>query len=181
MAGYVPATLYSEGSRDMKKEVRYEICGNYVKVFLSNSDKYFLCDLDDLEIAQSCSWSISSDGYARGWNGKKKKSVKFHKEIFQVQKGYVTDHINRNRLDNRKCNLRAVTVIQNANNKKNQQTLPAKGVRKIVNSKGERFIVNVKTNDCKTKYIGVFDTLEKAIDARNKAYLDIKGVPFPYI
>lgn len=165
----------------MKKGSEYEICGEYAKVYLKGEAEFFLCDLDDLEYAKGISWTVGTDGYARGWSGKKKKVVKFHKEVFPIRKGYVTDHINRNRLDNRKANLREVTVLENANNKVNQQHLLAKGIARKVNSKGERFIVNVKTNDYKTKYIGVFDTLSEAIDARNKAYIDIKGVPFPYI
>lgn len=165
----------------MKKEVKYEICGDYAKVYLSDMSNYFLCDLEDLNLARSCSWSMDGYGYVKGWSGKKRKVICFHREISKPHDGLVTDHINHNRLDNRRVNLRLVTVIENSNNKVNQQHLPAKGVCKKINSKGERFIVNVKTNDCKTKYIGVYDTLEEAIRARDKAYLDIKGVPFPYI
>lgn len=165
----------------MRKETRYEICGDYAKVYLAGTEEYFLCDIDDLDVAKKCSWSKDNYGYAKGWNAEQKRTVKFHKEVCSVGDGYVTDHINGNRLDNRKKNLRSVTVIENANNKINQQHLPAKGVRHKKLSNGDRFIVNVHTNDFKTKYIGVYDTLEEAIEARNKAYLDIKGVPFPYI
>lgn len=165
----------------MKRETKYEICGDYAKVYLKGDKDYLICDLGDLDYARGINWSISTYGYARGYDKEKKNTVYFHKSIFPVRKGYVIDHINRNRLDNRKANLREVTIKENSNNKVNQQHLPAKGVRLEKSSIGDRYIVNVHTNDFKTKYIGVFDTLEDAIKARDKAYLDIKGVPFPYI
>ena len=165
----------------MKRETKYEICGDYVKVFTKNEDRYFLCDIEDLENAKNINWCITAEGYVKGYDREIHKTIVFHKMIFPVRKGYVTDHINRNRSDNRKSNLREVTIKENSNNKVNQQHLPAKGVRLKKSSIGDRYIVNVHTNDFKTKYIGVFDTLEDAIKARDKAYLDIKGVPFPYI
>ena len=174
-----PLSILTERGREMRKETRYEILDDYAKVYLSDNEHYMLCDLDDLELALSVPWHYTKDGYARGYNHKTKKMERFHRIIIAVKKGYVTDHINRDRLDNRKKNLRAVTIKENSNYKINQQHLIAKGIRCKKSSIGDRFIVYVHTNDFKTKYIGVYDTLEEAIEARNKAYLDIKGVPFP--
>lgn len=70
-----------------------------------------------------------------------------YREIMQAQKGEIVDHINRDVLDNRKCNLRIVTVKQN-----NWNATPNKGVtydnrnngrkkrwQSIVQSDGRRF------------------------------------------
>ena len=165
----------------VKRETKYEVCGDYAKVYLYGDKEFFLCDIEDLEIAKSRSWNKNGKGYAQGWDRKNKRYDRFHKLIFPIKSGHVTDHINRNRLDNRKKNLREVTVLENSNNRENQQHLPAKGIRHIVNSKGDRYSVSVHDNNFKTKQVGTFDTLEEAIKARDKAYLDIKGVPFPYI
>ena len=163
------------------RETKYEICEGYAKVYLYGDKEYFLCDLEDLEIAKNRSWNLNGKGYAQGWDRKHKKYDRFHKLVFPIRKGYVIDHINRNRLDNRKKNLREVTVVENSNNKVNQQHLEAPCVRHIKNRNGDRYIVSIHDKEYKTRHIGVFDTLEQAISARDTAYLDIKGVPFPYI
>lgn len=163
------------------RKTKYEVCGDYAKVYLYGDEKYFLCDIEDLDIAKSRSWNVNGKGYAQGWDRVNKRYDRFHKLVFPIRKGYVTDHINRNRLDNRKCNLREVTVLENSHNRNNQQDLVAHCVAMKKNSKGIRYSVQVHTNDYKTKQVGTFDTLEEAIKARDKAYLDIKGVPFPYI
>lgn len=165
----------------MYKRPKYEVLSDYAKVYLSDGEHFMLCDLDDLDMALSAPLFYSKDGYAQGVNRRTRKMEFFHRRVISVPQGYVTDHINHNRLDNRKSNLRAVTIKENSNNKVNQIHLPAKGVRLKKSSIGDRYIVNIHTNEFKTKYIGVYDTLDEAIEARNKAYLDIKGVPFPNI
>lgn len=44
------------------------------------------------------------------------KRVFMHREIIGTPKGMVTDHINRDTLDNRRCNLRVATHAQNKRN-----------------------------------------------------------------
>lgn len=43
-----------------------------------------------------------------------------HRVIMQAPKGMFVDHINHNGLDNRRCNLRIVTVAQNCHNTRGQ-------------------------------------------------------------
>jgi hypothetical protein len=49
-------------------------------------------------------------------NGRKMAPVYMHHEVIDVPDGMVADHINRNRLDNRRANVRAATRSQNAFN-----------------------------------------------------------------
>ena len=46
-------------------------------------------------------------------------TISVHRYILNCPKGLQVDHINRNTLDNRKCNLRICTPIQNSQNKGN--------------------------------------------------------------
>ena len=158
---------------------RIELCDDYAKVHFYKTDGYFLCDLDDVHLAEETSWYLSQDGYAIGWV--KNKCKMFHRIVNNTPENLVTDHINRNRLDNRKTNLRNATSVMNSNNNYKQDHLPAKGVRVRYNTKGIRYVVDVHNNEFKCIRIGTFDTLSEAIEARNKAYIDIKGVPFPFI
>lgn len=48
--------------------------------------------------------------------GKKKRRIYMHKIVLKVPRGYVVDHRNRNKLDNRKGNLYQATHSQNAQN-----------------------------------------------------------------
>lgn len=63
-------------------------------------------------------------GYAISPDG-----LKMHRLIMQARPGQIVDHINRNRLDNRKANLRFVNAEQNAwNRSKADPARPYKGV-----------------------------------------------------
>lgn len=60
-------------------------------------------------------WKIHiTNGYAR--ISLKGKKIYLHHYICPPMPGMVTDHINRNRLDNRRDNLRVVTVSENLRN-----------------------------------------------------------------
>jgi len=50
--------------------------------------------------------------------GKKNQYVSLSRYIMHAGKGEVVDHINRNPLDNRRCNLRIVNARQNMLNRK---------------------------------------------------------------
>ena len=60
-------------------------------------------------------WSFDSGCAVRR---KDKKKIYLHRVIMSTPDGYVTDHINGNKLDNRKINLRICTTKQNARNRK---------------------------------------------------------------
>lgn len=79
--------------------------------------KYALVDNEDYEWLSQWKWHVNK-GYAkRGvYNGKNMSKILMHREIAKTPIGLVTDHINRNRLDNRRKNLRVVTVAQNNTN-----------------------------------------------------------------
>jgi hypothetical protein len=91
-----------------------------------NSDEIILVDDEDYEWLNQYSWHISKTGYVYTsvWLRCKKKDRKFrmHRMILN-RHGFdisskETDHININKLDNRKENLRVCTRSENLRNKK---------------------------------------------------------------
>lgn len=94
-----------------------------LKIPLSNSLDFLLIDEEDFDKVKKHKWKKSSRGYAtvllwRKENGRKiGKSTPIHQLIFKPEEGKLVDHINRNKLDNRKENLRSVTAQQNMWNK----------------------------------------------------------------
>ena len=92
------------------------------KIFLSGSrgaGKTTLVDDDDYEKYKDIRWYLSDMGYAviRKRIGGKKKTLRLHRLITNCPDGLVVDHINRDKLDNRKSNLRCVTQAVNMQNR----------------------------------------------------------------
>jgi hypothetical protein len=84
----------------------------------------------------------------------------------------VVDHINRNPLDNRKCNLRHSTRTENA---RNRICINPNGYPGLEKSKsGKRYKVYI-TVFKKAHYLGSFSNLEDAINARKKAEIKYRG------
>lgn len=83
-------------------------------------EKQALVDDDDFDRLVGYNWFLGNNGYAvrnaRSENGKKTQ-IYMHRVILGTPEEKKTDHINENKLDNRKVNLRACTVSENHWNK----------------------------------------------------------------
>jgi len=77
-----------------------------------SQNKFALVDDEDFDWLNQWRWWINDNGYAirSVWKGKK---IRMHRLINQTPEGADTDHINRNKIDNRRGNLRTVTRSQN--------------------------------------------------------------------
>ena len=78
--------------------------------------KEVLLDIENNEILTKRSWCISSLGYVVGRNKETNKVEYLHRIIMGNPKGLCVDHINGNKLDNRKCNLRVCSKGDNLRN-----------------------------------------------------------------
>lgn len=78
------------------------------------------------------------------------------------------DHINRNRADNRWCNLREASKAQNAQNRAvhSNNRLKVRGVRQ---RKSDGLFEPRIMNKGKAVYLGVYSTIEEAMAARKEA------------
>jgi hypothetical protein len=99
-----------------------------MEIIISNTKCYI--DDCDFELFSKYRWSAHEKryvkttnnyvGYYKNKNGKickKQKSIFLHRLILNAEKGQIVDHINGNRLDNRRCNLRITDYFGNARNR----------------------------------------------------------------
>lgn len=122
--------------------------------------------LDDIERIAIKKWSF--DGRYAFRNGKKK--IYMHREILGSAPGVCVDHINGDKLDNRRSNLRECTKSENALNSKTKSNnaLGIKGVSYTSAGKRlKRFVAQISLNG-KHKFIGNFLTAKEAADAYQK-------------
>lgn len=131
---------------------------NYLIIICSN--KEVLIDKDDYNKIKNERWFVSN-GYCCN-----SKYNSLHRKIMNAKKGQIVDHINSNKLDNRKENLRFVTKSQNGQNRK------CRGYS--YNKKTKKWIVNIVVNK-KKYYIGNFSTEEEAKNARKQAEIKYQG------
>jgi hypothetical protein len=87
-------------------------------IFLSNGGVTMVDD-EDFAFLSQWSWYRTPDGYAARsiWSGEPRKlsRVWMHREILGVKNG-LCDHVNRDKLDNRRSNLRHATFRLNSLN-----------------------------------------------------------------
>lgn len=141
-----------------RKHNEYEIVDGYAKVLMSNGC-YMLCDIEDWESSKDHYWSVNAVGYAVS-NGREY----FHKKVTNTT-SEIVDHINMNKLDNRKCNLRIADKKINSINR-GLQSNNKTGYKGVYHDKRYGTWNARVTVDRKTIHLCTFTTKEEAIAAR---------------
>lgn len=136
-------------------DVAWTTSNGYVMLIDSES-------LDNLEIARR-NWWVPKNKPTRVHGTRLKGdpcSAYLHQKLMAAPAGMVIDHLNRNPLDNRRCNLRLATYSQNAMNRRQRRTArgPYKGVWKHKTGKWESEVVV----GGKRRRLGLYETPEAA-------------------
>ena len=148
---------------------KFKIIGDVTEIYIhdyktQNLIGTILIDTEDFERVKDYKWVYANYNYAR--NG---KLGLMHRFIMNAKKDELIDHINQNKLDNRKCNLRLTNkVINRVNSNK------IKGYRLRKRKKGDRFTAFIKING-KQVNLGTYDTAEQAQEIYLKKRREIYG------
>ena len=152
-----------------RKNNNYTIDGEYAYISIGNEGEKVICDKDMVDEFSQYYWYIDSHGYVCTRTNKTR--LKMHKVVMSDFGGDVIDHINRNKLDNRRENLRSTTYSMNAFNQKARGN--NSGVIGVYNVNGRwESVITVKG---KRIYLGCFKTIEEAANARKQAELKYYG------
>jgi hypothetical protein len=111
-----------------------------------------------------------NSGYFRVYLGKGKYTY-LHRLIVNAQKGDIVDHIDRNRQNNTRENLRIVTRATNNYNREVKNKL-GRGI--YFYKFGNRFRACI-SHENKTLKLGSFKTLIEAKEAYNKKAVELRG------
>jgi hypothetical protein len=153
---------------DANEIVGYE---DFAEIVLYNKqDKEIaraIIDLEDIEKCKDYKWRINDKGYIiTDIKGEQGKKLRLHRFLMDCPDDMVVDHINHDRFDNRKSNLRICTQQQNSWNKK------CIGV--FFDNSKNRWCARINING-KSKHLGYFKTKEEAIKARKQAEINYFG------
>ena len=146
-------------------------------IILANSTEIALVDDEDFQKVDSFNWYINNTGYAMTGCCRDKTEKTMHYLIVQQLQSRIIDHINGNKLDNRKLNLRYCNYSQNNCNRPKQKNNKSgyKGV--YFDKSTEKWIAQIKDNPklAHSKTLGRYNTAEKAAEAYNRAALKYHG------
>lgn len=145
-----PRTQYDRNEIEIKGDIAY------ISLYNKNCEVVAktMVDKEDLPLVQYIKWRISGSGYVINSSTRKRPNTFY---LHRVVLGCDTtvDHINGDKFDNRKCNLRI------ANKSQNQMNVNYKGISQF----GNRWQARIKLHQ-KALNIGMFIDKEEALYAR---------------
>ena len=151
-----------------KKYNIYQLNDSFGIGIASNCNEEFYFDLEDYDkIKEYCWYKDFSNGYIKT-KTPDNKWIYMHRLVTNNQYKIV-DHINRNKLDNRKENLRNTTKRQNVLNRNGVVSTNTSGITGVYfDNKRNKWRAQICVDD-KIKYLGIFINKEDAIKARLQA------------
>jgi hypothetical protein len=136
--------------------------------------RFAIIDPEDAPAILKHKWYLDKDGYA--WANVRMEDgrlwrVGMQRLINETPPGFLTDHVNRLPLDNRRCNLRTTSNSQNQGNRRKAK--PVSRFTGIALDRG-RWKARIQV-DGKRRALGRFGTQEEAARAYDKAAREAYG------
>lgn len=151
---------------------------SYKEIPLTNSDRKVRVSPEDYDDIIKWKWRLSSSGYAYRVIKKNKKATKIfmHKIILKIPRCFIADHIDWNKLNNQRTNLRYASATDNARNRPKQKNCACnyKGVSLDFSNKNKPYRATI-TISYKRIALGSYSQAEDAARAYNIAAKEIFG------
>ena len=136
-------------------------------------------DDEDYDFVKQYKWHVHKPPTASGFyvvrndrsNGKHKLLL-LHRELMKPQDGEMIDHINRNPLDNRRCNMRIVSQKKNQENQKISKKNLSGFTGVYWNKHASKWMAYICHNK-KVIYLGLYNTVQEAVEARKQKELEL--------
>ena len=157
--------LKTVGERQRKTCI-YDMSGEYGVGYTTNTNEPFYFDKEDYDKIKDMCWLENDQGYIVSTERSKQAKTRLHRLVLGAKRGAIVDHINCNKKDNRKANLRFASKQTNGINRpcnKNNR-LGIKGVSFRDGKYNARIMV-----DGKTIHLGRYGNLSDAVISRERA------------
>lgn len=144
-----------------------------MKQITLSKGKVALVDDEDYERLSSNKWYCSAYGYAVRTERASEKRIThwMHREVLECPQGMEVDHINGNKLDNRKVNLRICSRKENCKNV-SKSKINSSGYKGVSFHKQRNKFRAYITIENKQKWLGYYETALEAAIAYNSAALE---------
>lgn len=149
--------------------------GAYIPLYNEQHEVYaeIIIDVEDIERVCNYKWHSKTNDFNHVYGKVDGKMTMLHRFLLGVNdSNIIVDHVNRNPLDNRKCNLRITDSKGNARN----QTKPKSNTTgyKNISMRNGKYRVTI-TKDYKRHELGMYNTLEEAIKVRDEWLIKLHG------
>ena len=149
--------------------------GEYYLIYSTNTSDIGFIDADEIQNVQKYCWHVDSYGYfvSQITNDGKRKNVKMHQLLF----GKWVDHADRNKLNNRKYNIRQCTRNDNTHNSSVRSDNSSGYIGVSWNKTNNRWEAYIMCNN-KKMFLGGFSNKTDALIARLNAECKYFGYEF---
>ena len=154
----------------LKRFNEYRSNGKVVYVKLSNTDREMIVDEDIWNAgAKDFCWYLTRAGYAATQIPGQRSNTLFHVYAFpDCPDGLVRDHIDGNKLNNVRENMRFITQQNNTRNRTLRSKNKSGRIGVVWSKRDNKWRAKIKT-DGKEIHLGSFSKLEDAVKAREDA------------
>lgn len=162
----------------MRTKRKASVCECGLTAFVSGTRATVgIVDAVDVALVGAWNWTASNSGhmYRRKPKSAGGETIFMHHEVLGKAPGLEVDHINGDRRDNRRANLRFVTKAQNQMNR--VAVVAASGFKGVArNKKGWSASIKKRVEGKKVNYhLGTFKTPEEAAAAYDRAAVGMFG------